>query len=100
MHVGIEQSDHGHSEGPSEGAAKKIRPWERKYTHQAAAGRHLQKRVKQRWWLPSKRHRKATEPATVSDDEQLRLDVAAVVVDLSWPWAPLRMALATRHMRP
>ena len=71
----------------------------RKYTHQAAAGRHLQKRVKQRWWLPSKRHRKATEPATVSDDEQLRLDVAAVVVDLSWSWAPLRMALATMYMR-
>ena len=26
----------------------------------------FQKRVKQRWWLPGKRHRKATEPATVS----------------------------------
>ena len=32
-------------------------------------------------------------------DEQLRLDVAAVVVDLSWSWAPLSMALATMYMR-
>ena len=62
---------------------------ERKHTHQAAAGRSLQKRVKQRLWLPSKRQRKATEPTTVSNDEQLRLDAAAVVVDLSWSWAPL-----------
>ncbi len=65
----------------------------RKHTHQAAAGRSLQKRVKQRLWLPSKRQRKATEPTTVSNDEQLRLDAAAVVVDLSWSWAPLAHGL-------
>ena len=71
----------------------------RKHTHQAAAGRSQQKRVKQRLWLPSKRQRKATEPTTVSNDEQLRLDAAAVVVDLSWSWTPLTHDLATTYLR-
>ena len=48
--------------------------------HQAATG--TSERVKQHLWLPSKLHRQATGPATVSDYEQLKLDVAAVVVDL------------------
>ena len=61
---------------------------ERDPTHQAAAEESMQKKVKQRLWLPNKRQRKATEPTTVSRDEQLRLEAAAVGVDLFWPWAP------------
>ncbi len=53
----------------------------------------MQKRAMQRLWLPSKRQRKSTEPTTISKDEQLRLDAAAVVVDLSWSWAPLQHGL-------
>ena len=66
---------------------------EKKHTHQAAAERSLQKRVKPHLWLPSKRQRQATEPTTVSRDEQLRLDAAAAVVDLSWSWVPLSHGL-------
>ena len=66
---------------------------ERQHTQQASAQKSMQRRAKQRLWLPSKRQRKAAEPATISQDEQLRLDAAAVVVDLSWSWAPLQHGL-------
>ena len=66
---------------------------ERQHTQHAAAEKSMQKRVKQRLWLPSKRQRKSIEPTTISRDEQLRLDAAAVVVDLSWSWAPLQHGL-------
>ena len=62
---------------------------EREHTHQAAAEESMQKQNKQRLWLSSKRQRNATEPTTVSGDEPLRLHATAVVVDLSWSWAPL-----------
>ena len=66
---------------------------EKKRTHQAALKKSLQKRVKPRLWLPSKRQLVTAEPTTVSRDEQLRMDAAAAVVDLSWPWAPLSHGL-------
>ena len=66
---------------------------EEKRTHQAALETSLQKRVKPRLWLQSKRQRVTAEPTTVSRDEQLRMDAAAAVVDLSWSWAPLSHGL-------
>ena len=62
---------------------------EREHTHQAAAEESMQKQNKQRLWISSRRQRNATEPTTVSKDEPLRLHATAVVVDLSWSWAPL-----------
>ncbi len=62
---------------------------EREHTHQDAAEESMQEQNKQRLWLSSKRQRNATEPTTVSKDEPLRLHATAVVVDLSWSWAPL-----------
>ena len=53
----------------------------------------LQKQGKPRLRLPSKRQLATDEPATVSRDEQLRMEAAAAVVDLSWPWAPLSHGL-------
>ncbi len=53
----------------------------------------LQKQGKPRVRLPSKRQLATDEPATVSRDEQLRMEAAAAVVDLSWPWAPLSHGL-------
>ena len=35
----------------------------------------------------------ASEPTAISENEQLRLDAAAMVVGLSWSWAPLQSSL-------
>ena len=66
---------------------------ERKHTQQPAVVKNLQKRVMQRLCLPSKRQRRSTEPTTILEDEQLRLDAAALAVHLSWSWAPLQHGL-------
>ena len=39
-------------------------------------------------------------PMTISKDEQLRLDAAAVVVDLLWSWAPLHSGWGTMYLCP
>ena len=49
-----------------------------------------QKKVEQRWWLPGKRHRRQLNLLLFQDD-QLRLALAAVVVDLAWSWAPMHV---------
>ena len=66
---------------------------EEKRTHQVTLEKSLQKRVKPRLWLPSKRQRARGEPTTVPRDKQLRMDTAAAVVDSSWSWAPLSHGL-------
>ena len=45
---------------------KRLGILERQHTHQSAAEGSMQKRIKHRLWLASKRQRKATEPTTVS----------------------------------
>ena len=70
VHEGIKQSEHGHSKGPREGAAKRAKKRNKKkekrdHMHQAATGTS-----EDDLWLPSKVHRQAAEPATVSDYEQ------------------------------
>ena len=44
-------------------------------------------RFQQRAWLPSKRRKTAAPPATVSQDQEARVQAASAVVDLSWSWA-------------
>ena len=45
-----------------------------------------------------KDHQEKEPPITISEGEQLRLDAAAVVVDLLWSWVPLRSGL--EHVVP
>ena len=44
-------------------------------------------RFQQRSWLPSKRRKTAASPATVSQDQEARVQAASAVVNLSLSWA-------------